>query len=410
MSFELFVAARYLRAKRKTRFISIVTVISVIGVATGVAALVIAMAINNGVQQDLQRHLLAATAHVNLLEKEPGFGIEDWRPIVADFKRIGHVEAVAPALYGEVMIRTPVRSVGCILKGIDPSAEIQVAELLRNLEEGSLNDLIQPPGPVAGIIIGRRLADTIGARLQTEVGLVNPQGEMTPYGPVPVVKRFRVVGIFDSGFYEYDNKWTYTTLEAAQQTLAIGDVINAVELRLDDLSQADVVARIVEEKAGPKYSALSWAERNRTVFNALQMEKLVTAVAIGLIMLVAALNILTSLVMMVMEKNKDIAILKSMGAGRGQIRRIFMWQGLVIGVIGTAAGLALGHALCWVCDTYRLLPLEPEVYGLEYVPFAPEFSDGILVALAALAISYLITLYPSSSAAGVAPVEALRYE
>ena len=410
MSFELFVAARYLRAKRKTRFISIVTVISVAGVATGVTALVIGMAINNGVQQDLQRHLLAATAHINLLEKERGFGIENWRPLLEDFKKVDHVEAVAPALYGEVMISTPLGGHGCIIKGIDPAREIQVAELLRNLEEGSLNDLIQPPGSLPGIILGRRLADRIGARMQTEVGVLNPQGELTPYGMMPVRKRFRVVGIFNSGFFEYDNTWTYATLEATQQTLAIDDVINAVEFRLDDLSRAESVAGVIREKAGPKYDALSWAERNRTVFNALQMEKLVTAIAIGLIMLVAALNILTSLVMMVMEKNKDIAILKSMGAGRAQIRRIFMWQGLVIGVVGTLSGLALGHFLCWLFDTYRLLPLAPEVYGLEYVPFAPEWTDGVVVAVAALVISYLITIYPSGSAAKVAPVEVLRYE
>ncbi|MEZ5394484.1 MAG: ABC transporter permease [Bryobacterales bacterium] len=381
MSFELFVASRYLRAKRKTRFISIVTVISVIGVATGVAALVIAMAINNGVQQDLQRHLLAATAHVNLMEKEPGFGIENWRSLVNEFKQVPHVEAVAPALYGEVMITTPIRSRGCIVKGIDPASEIQVAELLRHLEEGSLNDLVQPQGAMPGIIIGRRLADYVGARLQTEVSLINPQGESTPFGNMPVRKRFRVVGIFNSGFFEYDNSWVYTTLESAQQTLAIEDVINAIEVRLDDIDQAPAVAEELREEAGPQYDALTWFERNRTVFNALQMEKLVTAVAIGLIMLVAALNILTSLVMMVMEKNKDIAILKSMGAGRSQIRRIFMWQGLVIGVTGTLAGLVLGHFLAWVCDKYRLLPLEPEVYGLEYVPFAPHLWDGVVVAL-----------------------------
>ncbi len=410
MSFELFVAARYLRAKRKTRFISIVTVISVVGVMTGVAALIVAMAINNGVQQDLQRHLLSATAHVNVMEKEPVFGIEAWRPLAAELEKLDHVVVAAPALYGEVMISTPIRGTAGVVKGVDPATEIEVAELLRNLEEGSLNDLIQPPGSHPGIILGRRLADTIGARLETEVSLLNPQGEITPYGMMPVRKRFRVVGIFNSGFFEYDNKWAYTTLRAAQQTLAVEDVVNAVELRLDDMTLAEQVARAAEEKAGPEYGAMSWAERNRTVFNALEMEKLVTAIAIGLIMIVAALNILTSLVMMVMEKNKDIAILKSMGASRAQIRRVFMWQGLIIGVIGVIAGLVLGHAVCWLCDEYRLLPLEPEVYGLEYVPFAPEWQDGLVVAVAALVISYLITIYPSSSAAGVAPVEALRYE
>ena len=357
MSFELFVAARYLRAKRKERFISIATVISILGVMVGVAALVVAMAINNGVQRDLREHLLSGSAHITLLEKEPGFGIDEWRPIIEDLRRIEHVAAAAPALYGEVMITTPIRQHGCYLKGVDPAAEIQVSSLLLDLQEGSLSDLIQPDGEPPGIILGRKLADRIGARLQTEVKILTPQGDITPFGAFPVTKRFHVVGIFESGFYEYDNAWTYTTLKAAQQALSLGDVINAVEFRLDDLDRAAAVAPLIEAKAGEAYAATSWMERNRAVFNALKMEKLVTAIAIGLIMLVAALNILTSLVMMVMEKNKDIAILKSLGASREQIRRIFMAQGLIIGVLGTAAGLVLGHAACWFGDTHRLLPL-----------------------------------------------------
>ena len=410
MSFELFVAERYLRAKRKERFISLATVISILGVSTGVAALIVAMAINNGIQQDLRDHLLSANSHINLLEKEPGFGIEDWPPFLESLRRIEHVEAVAPALYGQVMVSTPIRAQGCVVKGVDPAAEIEVNRLIAELEEGSINDLIRGPNEIPGIILGRRLADSIGARLQTEVRILNPQGEITPYGAFPVQKPFRVVGIFNSGFYEFDNAWAVTTLKATQQVLALTDVINSVEFRLDDLELADEVAAEVGEKAGADYAALSWMERNKTVFNALQMEKLVTAIAISLIMLVAALNILTALVMMVMEKNKDIAILKSIGAKKEQIRRIFMWQGLIIGLIGTVAGLVLGHALCWLCDTYQLIPLEPEVYGIDHVPFAPRIFDGLAVAAAALLMSYLITIYPSGSAARVAPVEVLRYE
>jgi len=411
MAFELFVAQRYLRAKRKERFISIVTLISVVGVTVGVAALIVALAINNGIQQDLRDHLLSANAPVNLSEKEYLEGIADWRPFIAQLERVEGVVAAAPALYGEVMISTPLRARGCYLKGVDPAAEIEVADLLLDLEEGSLNDLISGEDGLPGIIIGRRLADAIGARLQTQVTVLNPQGEMNPlFGRLPGQKRFRVVGIFDSGFFEYDNAWTFTTLKAAQQALSIPDVINTVEFKVENLERADEVARRVEEKAGDEYAALSWMERNRNVFNALQMEKLVTAVAIGLIMLVAALNILISLVMMVMEKNRDIAIMKAMGAKASQIRRIFLWQGLLIGAVGAVGGLILGHSLCWLCDTYRLIPLEAEVYGISYVPFAPEALDGVWVALAAFAISYLTTLYPSTSAARVAPVESLRYE
>ncbi len=408
-SFELFVAGRYLRAKRKEKFISIVTLLSVAGVAVGVTALVIAMAINNGVQQDLQRYLMGATAHVNLLEKERGFGIEDWRNFVGGFQDVEHVVSVAPALYGEVMVSSTARSQGAVLKGIDLASELDVSGMLANLKQGSVDDL-ERPGDFPGIIIGDQLADHIGARMDTLVKVINPQGEMTPFGPVAGEKRFRVAGIMDSGFYQYDNHWVITTLPSAQQALNLPDVINQIEFKIDDLDKAEQVGADVEALAGAEFSATNWKEQNRTIFQALKVEKLVTAVTIGLIMLVAALNILTSLVMIVMEKSKDIAILKSMGAARKQIRAIFLYQGLIIGTTGTAVGLVLGHLLCWVCDTYQLLPLEAQVYGLSYVPFSPDVLDAVLVAAAAVLVSYVTTIYPSGSAAGIVPVEVLRYE
>ncbi len=408
MSFELFVARRYLRAKRKSAFISIVTVIAVAGVAVGVAALIVAMAINNGVQKDLREHLLSANADVQLLEKEPGSGIADWQQLIEKLSNAEHVVAAAPALYGRMMVSTPIRAEGCILKGVNADSEREVGGLLDTLIEGSVDEMVDGARP--GIILGRRLADTIGARLDTVVNVLNPQGEMTPFGRFAITKGFRVVGIFDSGFYEYDSAWAFTTLKAAQQSLSLPDVINTVELRLDDLANAEAAKAEIESLAGSEYAATTVLERNRTVFSALEMEKLVSAIAIGLIMLVAALNVLTSLVMMVMEKNKEIAILKSMGARQEQIRRIFVWLGLLIGSAGTFIGLVIGHIVCWVGDCYKLVPLEQEVYGIAHVPFAPEIIDGLLVALAALAISYLITLYPSTSAARVAPVEVLRYE
>ena len=409
MSFERFVAGRYLRAKRKEKFISIVTLLSVAGVAMGVTALIIAMAINNGVQEDLQRYLMGATAHVNLLEKERGFGIEDWRDFMGRFQEVEHVVSTAPALYGEVMVSSPLRSQGAVLKGIDLAAELDVSEMLTNLKEGSLDEL-QRPNDFPGIIIGDQLAEHIGARLDSLVKVINPQGEMTPFGPMPGEKRFRVAGIMDSGFYQYDNHWVITTLQSAQQALNLPDVINSVEFKIDDLNRAEQVGAAVEDLAGERFSATNWKEQNRTVFQALRVEKLVTAVTIGLIMLVAALNILTSLVMIVMEKSKDIAILKSMGAARKQIRKIFLYQGLIIGTTGTAIGLVLGHLLCWVCDTYQLIPLEAQVYGLSHVPFAPDLLDAVLVAAVAMAVSYVTTIYPSGSAARIVPVEILRYE
>jgi lipoprotein-releasing system permease protein len=409
MAFEIFVARRYLRAKRKHRFVSAVSAISVVGVATGVMALIVAMAINNGVQQEMQNQMLGVTSHVYLLEKERSFGIEDWQSYIERFQNLEHVQAMAPALFAPVFISGAINGRGAFVKGIDPAAELRVSDLLRDLKEGSIEGLERLEG-LPGIIVGDRMAQEIGARLNSVVKVINPQGEMTPWGPITGEKRFQVTGIFHSGFYDYDSGWAFVDLKSAQQALSLGDVINLIEFRLDDLDLADEMAAKIEELSGPELEAMSWMERNQPLFNALRLEKFVTAFIIGLIMIVAALNILIALVMMVMEKNKDIAILISMGARRAQVRKIFMWQGLLIGATGTMLGLVAGHALCWLCDRYQLVPLEASVYGLSYVPFVPRVWDGIAVAIAAMVISYLITIYPSNAASKVVPVEVLRYE
>ena len=410
MRFEFYVAQRYLRANRRDRFFSIVTALSVAGVSAGVTALVIAMAVSNGFQASLRDHLIGASSHINLLEKTPEFGIEDYQPILARLSRLEHVEAVAPTLYGEMMITTPVRAKGCVLKGVDPQAEAKVSRLLSKIVDGSFEALERQGGEYPGILLGRRLADAIGARVSTIVTVLNPQGEMTPLGRIPAFKRFQVVGIFETGLFELDSLWSVTLLRDAQRALSLGDVVNSLEFRLDDFQASDEVARAIRAEAGEDFTTSTWMERNRVLFNALQTERLATAMIIGMIMLVAALNILISLVMMVVEKTKDIAILKSMGARQDQIRRIFMWQGLLIGSVGTAAGLIIGHLTCWLCERYRLISLDPEVYGLEYVPFAPRPLDGMYVAAAAILISYLITIYPSGNAARVDSAEILRYE
>lgn len=410
MRFEFYVAQRYLRAKRRDRFFSVVTALSVAGVSAGVAALIIAMAVSNGFQASLREHLIGASSHINLLEKTPEFGIEDYQPLLAKLSRLEHVEAVAPTLYGEMMIRTAVRAKGCVLKGVDPEAESRVSQLLSKIVDGSYEALEHEGGGYPGILLGRRLADAIGARVSTIVTVLNPQGEMTPLGPIPSFKRFQVVGIFETGLFELDNLWSVTLLRDAQRALSLGDVVNSLEFRLDDFQASDEVARAIRAEAGEDFTTSTWMERNRVLFNALQTEQLATAMIIGMIMLVAALNILISLVMMVVEKTKDIAILKSIGARQDQIRRIFTWQGLLIGSVGTAAGLVIGHLTCWLCERYRLISLDPEVYGLEYVPFAPRALDGLYVAIAAILISYLITIYPSGNAARVDSAEILRYE
>lgn len=410
LRFETQVAQRYLRAKRKERFFSIVTVLSVGGVCAGVAALVIAMAISNGFQESLRDHLIGASSHINLLEAQPEFGIAQYEELALRTAVIEHVTAVAPALYGEMMITTPLRGKGCFLKGVDPAAESLVSGLLSKVVDGSADGLTRSQGELPGIILGRRLADGLGARVSTIVTVMNPQGEMTPLGKIPAFKRFQVVAIFETGFFELDNLWSICLLREAQRALSLGNVVNTLEFRLDDLAESDAVATAIQREAGEGFVTSTWMERNRVLFNALQTEKLATALIISMIMLVAALNILISLVMMVIEKTKDIAILKSIGATRAQIRRIFMWQGLAIGSVGTLVGLGLGHLACWLCDRYRLIPLDPEVYGLDYVPFAPQPLDGLYVALAAILISFAITLYPSDSAARVDPAEVLRYE
>jgi lipoprotein-releasing system permease protein len=410
-SFELFVARRYLKARRKEAVISVITAISILGVAAGVMALVVALAINNGFRDTLQRNLLGAMAHINVQEKEPRNGIENWEALAARIRQLPHVTAAGPALYTPIFFSGPVQSKGGILKGVDIAAEMQISDTLRHLKAGSVDGLrTSPGGGVPGIVLGARLADDIGMLLHSIVNVTSPQGELTPFGPRPAMRRFRVVGIFESGFYDIDDSWAYTSLEAAQQALSLQDVVNQIEVKLDDLNLAPEVAQAIEKIAGPKYAATTWMERNRQLMNALKMEKAVTVVTIGLIELVAALNILITLVMMVMEKYRDIAVLMSMGARRAQIRGIFMLQGVLIGVVGTAFGLVAGYGLCYFADRYRWIRLDEQVYALSFVPFAPRWVDGLWIAAAAILVSFLATIYPARNATRIAPAEVLRYE
>ena len=410
-SFELFVARRYLKAHRKEAVISVITAISIVGVAAGVMALIVALAINNGFRDTLQRNLLGAMAHINVQEKEPRNGIENWEALTARIRQVPHVIAAGPALYTPIFFSGPVQSQGGILKGVDIGAEMRISDTLRHLKAGSVGRLrAASDGALPGIILGARLAEDIGMLQNSMVRVTSPQGELTPFGPRPSIRRFRVVGIFESGFYEIDDKWAYTSLEAAQQALSLQDVVNQIEVKLDDLNRAPEVALAIERIAGPKYATTTWMERNRQLLNALKMEKAVTVVTIGLIELVAALNILITLVMMVMEKYRDIGVLMSMGARRAQIRGIFMLQGVLIGVVGTAIGLVVGYALCYFADRYRWIRLDEQVYALSFVPFEPRWVDGVWVAAAAILVSFLATIYPARSATRIAPAEVLRYE
>jgi lipoprotein-releasing system permease protein len=408
-SFEYFIAGRYLRARRKEKVISVITVISVIGVAAGVAALIISLAVNNGFQNTLQRNMLAATAHINILDKNPGADIDDWGTLIKTFQKIPHVVAVAPVLYDQVFLTGPHGAKLMTLKGIDTQAELAASDTLRHLKAGSLTQLEEDSG-LPGVVIGTRLSQDVGLLVGSAVTLIDPEGNLTPTGPAPKRQRFRVTGIFETNFFDVDDSWAYASLASVQKLMSQNDVVNAIEIRLDDPNLAPSTAKEALRLAGNRYSAQTWEEQNRQLFHALELERAVTAVTIGLIELVGALNILITLTMIVLTKYKDIAVLMSMGARRGQIRRIFVMQGAMIGIIGTVIGIIAGYAFCYFAGTYHLIPLDESVYALSYVPFDPRPWDGVWIAAAALGISLLATLYPARNATRITPVEVLRYE
>jgi lipoprotein-releasing system permease protein len=411
LRFELFIAARYLRAKRRQAVIGVITAISIIGVAAGVASLIIALAINNGFRQDLQARLLGSTPHVSIMKIENS-AIEGWEQKLAELEKAPHVVAAAPSIYEQVLVSRGARAKGVILKGIDPARERKVSKLLDNVPLGSTKPLDPATGEerYAPIILGKDLANDLGATVDSVILVTSPQGELTPFGLVPKYVRFRVVGIFQSGFYDYDTTWAFTRLTDAQKLFGLGDVVSVLEFKLDDLNRAHEVGEELQQRAGRGFEATTWMDQNRALFRALRLERVVTFITIGLIVLVAALNILISLIMMVMEKTKDIAVLMSMGARRGQIRRIFIAQGVLIGVIGTLLGLVLGYIGSWAGGHYKLVSLSAEVYSIDYVPFAARAVDGIAVAVVAVLISFVATIYPSYAASRILPAEALRYE
>ncbi len=419
MRFELFVAARYLRAKRRQAVIGVITVISVIGVTAGVASLVIALSINAGFQKDLQDQLLGSQSHINLVRVQND-GIEDWRALMTRLAKEPHVTGVAPAMYGQVMASRAARASGALVKGVIPEYENRVSELLKSIKFGSAAALEPCPDTdeacktgraIPPIVLGKDLAETIGATVGSTIMIISPQGELSPIGMMPKYQQFKVTGIFRSGFYNYDSAWAFIRLSDAQRLFSLPDtVISVIEFKIDDLYKAEEVGNILEKAAGPGFVAKNWMDENRALFRALRLERVVTFLTIGLIVFVAALNILISLIMMVMEKTKDVAVLISMGAKRRQIRGIFMFQGVLIGVIGTVAGLVLGYGVAIAGAKYHFVALSAEVYSIDYLPFAPRLIDGLLIAAVALLISFVATLYPSWSAARVLPAEALRYE
>jgi lipoprotein-releasing system permease protein len=413
MRFELFIAARYLRARRRQAVVGLITAISVIGVAAGVASLIIALAITNGMRRDLQERLVGATAHV-LLMRTAGDGIRDWRPLMARLAQQPHVLAVSPGLYGQVLISRGARSGGALIKGIVPVDEMKVGNLLQTINKGSAAELApdaaQPAYEPAPIVIGSDLAEILGADVGDTLLVTSPQGELTPLGLVPRYQRFRVAGIFTSGFYQYDSSYAFMRLSDAQRLFSEPDLISVMSFKLDDLYKAQQVGEALQKAAGPGFQATNWMEQNRELFRALKLEQVVTFIVLALIVVVAALNILIALTMMVMEKTRDIAVMMSFGVDAGQVRRIFLCQGLLISAIGTVLGVVVGYVASILGSHYRFIQLDPSVYSIGYLPFAPKLTDALIVMAVSLWMSLLATLYPSHSAASVLPAEALRYE
>jgi lipoprotein-releasing system permease protein len=408
MKFEWFVARRYLRSPYRPAVLRLVTAFSVIGVAAGVATLVIALAMNTGFRETLQDRLLGVTAHVSLTRPGAG-GIRDYEALASKFAAMPGVKSVTPAVYQTVLLTFAGEARGVVTKGIDPERERRSDEALQRIIVGRL-DFSPDNDGIEAVVVGKQLAQEWKLSPGDYVTLTSPQGRLTPFGMLPRSRRFRVAAIFDSGFYDYDENWCFLSLPAAQALSGVGDRVSVLEFRLYKPEQASDIARKLEQAAGPGFAATTWMEENRALFRALHLEKLVTAIFIGLITFVAGLNVLVVLSMTVTDKARDVAVLMSMGARRQQIRRIFLWQGIAIGATGTFVGLCVGYAFAWVAGTYHLIPLDPQVYAVPYVPFHPSLLDGLWIALVAMGISVGATLLPARAAARLLPVEILRYE
>jgi len=408
MKFEWLVARRYLRSPHKPAVLRLVTLLSVAGVAAGVGTLVIALAVNTGFRQTLQDRLLGVTAHVNLTR--PGAeGLRNYRALAAQLAATPGVRSVAPAIYQTVLLSAGGRARGIVLKGIDPEAERRSDEALRRVVAGK-GDFSADADGIDAILLGRMLSEELGLRAGDYLTLTSPQGRLTPFGMIPRSRRFRLAGIFDSGFYDYDANWGFVTLAAAQGLAGTSDLVSVLEFRVEQVDRAPGIAAALLRKAGQGYATSTWMDENRALFRALRLEKLVTAIFIGLITFVAGLNVLVVLAMTVSDKARDIAVLMAMGARREQVRNIFILQGLAVGAVGTLMGLAAGYALAWAADSYRLIPLDPQVYAVPFVPFRANGFDALWIAAAALAISVAATFVPARAAARILPVEILRYE
>jgi lipoprotein-releasing system permease protein len=406
MSFELFVALRYLLARRKQALISLISLISVLGVAVGVMALLIALALMTGFRGELSDRIVGSAAHVYVYRVG---GVQNAEEDIKKLMAIPRVIGAAPAAVGRGLIRSAKGDGFVELKGIDPVRERTVTQLQNSIKKGSADGLNRGPDEVPGILIGTDLAGQLSVDVGDEIQLITPQGDLTSFMQTYRPKRFEIAGIFSLGLYQYDAGYGFTSLDVARRILGPEAPVY-IELRVDDMFRAQEVVDEIVARYGAEYIAEEWGDRNRSLFSLLWLQKMAISIAIGLIVMVAALNIVASLILLVMEKSRDIAILKTMGSPASSIRRIFMLQGLIIGLVGTAAGALAGLALIFVLDRYKLISVPVDVYDISYMPFKLQPLDFAVVIASAIAICFVATIYPSRQAARLDPAQALRYQ
>jgi lipoprotein-releasing system permease protein len=404
MAFEFFIGSRYLRAKRKQVFISLITLLSVAGVTVGVMALIVVIAVMTGFEADLKNRILGVESHLVVLRHGP---FRDYPQVLDQVRQTRGVDAATPFVYSQVMLRTASGASGAVLRGIDPDSAGQV---IRNIEPDVLADMARSTEDAApAIVLGKELARSLGVVRGDSLYVISPRGFLSPTGHVPAMKRFTVAGLFTSGMYEYDGSLAYVPLSEAQRLLRLDGAVTGIEIRLDDIYSADRIGKAISEKLGFPFWTRDWMQMNRNLFSALKLEKTVMFIILVLIVLVAAFNIASTLIMMVMEKTKDIAIMKAMGATNRSIRRIFVFNGMIIGAVGTVLGVCLGFLACFLLDRYKFIELPGDVYYITTLPVRLETLDVVVIAAAALVICFLATLYPARQASRMDPVEAIRY-
>ncbi len=408
MSFEIFFSLRYLKAKRRQGFISIITGISILGIMIGVMSLIVVLAVMNGFREDLLKKILGVNSHLIILSYRGG--IKDTQAVMDKALEVDGVLAATPFIYSQVMIKNADNISGAILRGLDPDTAGTVINIDSMIKEGSLTLLKKRNSDPQGIILGSELSKRIGALPGDTVTLVSPIGKLTPLGRMANEGKFKVKAIFESGMYEYDSSMVYLSLTDARDFLSLGDEVTGIELKVGDIDESDKIAEIVQDKLGYPYWTKDWKMMNKSLFSALKLEKVTMFIILIMIVLVGALNIISSLVMLVMEKTHDIAILRTMGASSKSIMSIFIFQGLFVGLIGTLFGLISGSFLCHLLARYKFIKLPPDVYYISTLPVRIEPLDIVLIALAAILISFLATIFPSWQASKLNPVEALRYE